>query len=61
MSYRRVTYQDRLVIKASLKKGLTRAEIADKLGFHKSTVSREIKRNTGCRGYRSETSRKKGC
>ena len=59
MSYRRVTYQDRLVIKASLKKGLTRAEIADKLGFHKSTVSREIKRNTGCRGYRPKQAEKK--
>ena len=59
MSYRRVTYQARLVIKTSLRKDLTRAEIADKLGFHKSTVSREIKRNTGCRGYRPKQAEKK--
>ena len=27
-------------------------EIADVIGVHKSTVSRELRRNTGGRGYR---------
>jgi transposase, IS30 family len=52
MSYRRVTKEDRLRIKDGLDAGLTKTELADKLGFHKSTISREICRNTGCRGYR---------
>ena len=52
MSYRRVTSEDRLRIKDGLDAGLTNTEIADKLGFHKSTIGREILRNTGARGYR---------
>ena len=32
--------------------GMTITEIADELGRHKTTISREIKRNTGRRGYR---------
>jgi len=31
---------------------VTKIEIADKLGFHKSTIGREIARNSGLRGYR---------
>ncbi len=52
MSYRRVTSEDRLRIKDGLDAGLSNVLIADKLGFHKSTVGREIARNTGGRGYR---------
>lgn len=52
MGYRRVTSEDRLRIKDGLDAGLTKAEIADKLGFHKSTIGREIRRNKGGRGYR---------
>lgn len=52
MSYRRVTSEDRLRIKDGLDAGLSKAELADKLGFHKSTIGREITRNTGGRGYR---------
>lgn len=52
MGYRRVTGEDRLRIKDGLDAGLTKSAIADKLGFHKSTVGREILRNTGRRGYR---------
>jgi IS30 family transposase len=52
MNYRRVTGEDRLRIKDGLDAGLTNAAIADKLGFDKSTVGREIKRNSGQRGYR---------
>ena len=52
MKYRRVTSEDRLRIKDGLDAGLTNTEIADKLGFHKSTIGREILRNKGNRGYR---------
>lgn len=52
MSYRRVTSEDRLRIKDGLEAGLSKSELADKLGFHKSTIGREISRNSGGRGYR---------
>jgi len=52
MGYRRVTGEDRLRIKDALDQGLAKAEIADKLGFHRSTIGREIVRNSGRRGYR---------
>lgn len=52
MRYRRVTPEDRLLIKAFLDAGLSRSEIAVKLGFHRSSIGREIRRNTGGRGYR---------
>lgn len=50
--YRRVTEQDRIAIKRGLRVGLSQVDIADNLGFHKSTISRELKRNTGLGGYR---------
>ena len=52
MNYRRVTNEDRLVIKTCLDLGLTQSEIAVKTDFNKSTISREINRNRGSRGYR---------
>lgn len=52
MSYRRVTSEDRLRLKDGLDAGLSKSELADKLGFHKSTIGREILRNSGGRGYR---------
>jgi len=35
-----------------LKIGLTQSKIAEVIGIHKSTISRELKRNRGGRGYR---------
>ena len=52
MKYCRVTYKHRLCIKTMLDAGLTKGEIADKLGFHRCTIGREITRNSGGRGYR---------
>jgi IS30 family transposase len=51
-TYRRVTAEDRLLVKAYLDVGLNQSEVAVKLGFHKSTISRELRRNSGGRGYR---------
>lgn len=52
MNYRRVTSEDRLLIKAFLDAGLSYSKIADKTGFDRSTIGREISRNSGGRGYR---------
>jgi len=51
-TYRRVTAEDRFRLKTYLDAGLNQSEIAVKLGFDKSTISRELRRNTGGRGYR---------
>lgn len=50
--YRRVTDEDRLLVQAYLSEGISFSAIADKLGFHRSTIGREIIRNSGGRGYR---------
>lgn len=44
-SYRRVTYEDRCQIRAYLALEVSKAEIARRMLFHKSTISREISRN----------------
>lgn len=50
--YRRLTLQDRECIGKLLVKGFNQIEIAQIIGVHKSTVSREIKRNEESRlGY----------
>lgn len=51
MSYRRVTYKDRIELAAFLSAGLARTEVADKMDFHKSTITRELKRNAYYYGY----------
>lgn len=58
MNYGRVTYSHRLSIKTMLDGGLTQTQIAEKLGFHRSTISKELKRNKGGRGYRSKQAEK---
>lgn len=52
MSYHQLTETERYQICSLLKAGLSRTEIADNLKRDKSTISRELKRNTGLRGYR---------
>lgn len=52
MSYKQLTYEQRNEIYALLKAGLNQTQIADILGVDKSTISREIRRNTGLKGYR---------
>ena len=52
--YRRLTQVDRIRIKDFLILGLSQTQIADKVKVHKSTISREIKRNSGLKGYRSK-------
>ena len=52
MSYSRVTLEDRIKIKLLLQQGKTNTEIAEVIGKNKSTIGRELKRNSGRRGYR---------
>ena len=52
MSYKQLTQEKRYVIFLLNKRGETQKEIADEIGVHKSTISRELKRNKGKRGYR---------
>ena len=51
-TYRRVTYEDRCQIYALSKGGTSQESIASGLGVSQSTVSRELRRNRGQRGYR---------
>ena len=50
--YSQLTLEQRYIIYSMLKIGLTQLKIAEVIGIHKSTVSRELKRNRGGRGYR---------
>ena len=58
MSYVHLTQEERYQIYAFKKTGKKLTEIASKLGRHKSTISREITRNTGGRGYRPAQAQK---
>jgi IS30 family transposase len=52
--YHQLTQEQRYQICALRKTGHSQLEIAEVLGVHKSTVSRELKRNRGQRGYRPQ-------
>lgn len=52
MNYKQLTYEQRNEIYALLKADLNQTKIAEIVGVSKSTISREIKRNTGLKGYR---------
>lgn len=45
MTYVQVTSQERHVIAALRREGLNQAEVAESLGRHRSTISREVRRN----------------
>ena len=49
--YRQLTEEDRIEIYAMKQAGKQQNKIAAKLGVHPSTISRELARNTGLRGY----------
>lgn len=52
MSYTQLTQEQRYQIYALLKMGHNRTEIATVIEMHKATISRELCRNSGLRGYR---------
>ena len=59
MSYTQLTQEQRYQIHALLKMGHRQTEIADYLEVHKSTISRELRRNKGLRGYRPKQAHRK--
>ena len=52
MNYTQLTQEQRYQIYALMKAEHTKTEISAIIGVHKSTISRELKRNHGLRGYR---------
>jgi len=50
--YTQLTQGQRYQIYAFLKAGFLQTQIASEIGVHKSTISREIRRNRGKKGYR---------
>ena len=57
--YRQLTEDDRIEIYAMKQAGKQQNKIAFKLGVHPSTISRELARNTGLRGYRPKQAQQK--
>ena len=51
MNYTQLTREQRYQIYVLLKAGHHQTQIAIMIGCHKSTISRELRRNRGCQGY----------
>jgi IS30 family transposase len=54
MSYNHLCPEKRYYIEIELKKGTSQNKIAKSLGRSQSSISRELDRNTGQRGYRNK-------
>src|SRR5688500_13218923 len=54
MSYTQLTREQRYQICALRQAGNNQTEMAIIIGCHKSTISRELRRNAGRKGYRSK-------
>ena len=59
MQYTQLTREQRYQIKVLLDIGCKRTKIAQQLGVNKSTISRELRRNHGRRGYRPKQAQEK--
>ena len=59
MNYSQLTLEQRYQIYVLKKMGHTQTEIAICLGVNKSTISRELRRNSGQRGYRPKQAQEK--
>ena len=57
-TYKQLTQEQRYQIYALMKMGHDQTQIAKAIGRHKSTVSRELRRNRGQRGYRPKQAQK---
>ena len=57
--YRRIGYEERCQLHALVKRGLKQEDIAATLGFSQGTISRELRRNRGGRGYRFKQAQNK--
>jgi len=59
MSYKHLSLEERHYIEIELKKKVSRSQIARSLGRNQSTITREITRNSGKRGYRHQQAHQK--
>ena len=59
ITFRQLTYEQRCQIYALKKTGMSQQQIADIIGVSQSTISRELSRNTGERGYRHQQAQRK--
>ncbi len=53
-SYTQLTQEERYHISVLCKERFSKAEIAHRLNRHPSTITRELRRNAGMRGYRAK-------
>nr|VFJ65639.1 MAG: Transposase and inactivated derivatives, IS30 family [Candidatus Kentron sp. FW]VFJ72174.1 MAG: Transposase and inactivated derivatives, IS30 family [Candidatus Kentron sp. FW] len=60
-TYTQLTQEQRYQIYALKKAGHLQIEIAQTVGVHKSTISRELRRNSGKKGYRPKQAQKLAC
>ena len=58
-AYKQLTEEDRIEIYAMKQAGKQQNQMAAALGVHSSTISRELTRNTGLRGYRPKQAQAK--
>lgn len=58
MNYKQLTEVERYQIYSFMKVGLSQKRIAQELGKHPSTISRECRRNKGLKGYRPAQAQK---
>jgi IS30 family transposase len=58
-NYKHLALEQRYLIQQDLKSGLSIKMISSKIGVHRSTVYREIKRNSGKKGYRFKQAQSK--
>ena len=58
--YRQLIEEDRIEIYAMKQAGKKQKQTAARLGVHPSTISRELTRNTGFKGYRPNQAQQKG-
>ena len=57
-AYQQLAYEQRYQIYFMLKMGFSQTDIAKEVGVHRSTISRELRRNQGRRGYRAKQAHK---
>ena len=58
-AYQQLTYEQRCQLYALNKTGFSQQKIALAIGVNQATISRELKRNTGKRGYRYKQAQEK--
>ena len=61
MNSKHLSQIERYQIYSLMKANQSITQIAEQLGRHKSTISRELRRNAGCRGYNAKQACELAC